>query len=91
MVEAFVQYLLFLLAFLISYALLRKMKIFPTKINAIISLIIGFYFLSVVIFFPEDITRLLAYLVLALFVALILIAVFKAGRETYKTISEKAK
>ena len=75
------SFLLFILSFLVSFALLRKLKILPTRINPIIALIIAFYFLSASVYYSEDLMQILGYSILFLFmafaVALIYSSLFK--------------
>lgn len=91
MFEMAFSFLLFLFSFLISYGLLMKVKIFPKTTNAIISVVIAFYFLSASVFYSENIIQLLAYSFLVLFVALIVISVLKARKEVHKSFSDKSK
>jgi len=59
-----------------SYALLIKIKIFPSMTNMIIAVVIGFYFLSASIFYQENIMQILAYSVLILFVAFVIALIY---------------
>jgi ABC-type microcin C transport system permease subunit YejE len=61
MLETILHFLIFLLAFSLSYALLLKAKIFSGAINLAISLVIGFYSLFVFLSFKE-ISKIFAYL-----------------------------
>jgi hypothetical protein len=76
MINFIFQFLLFLLSFLISYAFLRKLKILPSTTNVIVAFIIALYFLSVVVFNPENIVEIIAYSVLFLFIAFILLLIY---------------
>jgi len=83
------QFLLFLLSFLISFAVLRKLKILPNRINPVIALIIAFYFLSASIYYSEDLIQILAYSVLFIFIAFILALVFISARGEKKEKEKK--
>lgn len=74
------SFLLFLLSFLISFALLRKLKILPNRINPIIAFIIAFYFLSASIYYSDDLIQILGYSVLFIFIAFILALVLISAR-----------
>jgi hypothetical protein len=74
------EFLLFLLSFLISFAILRKLKILPNRINPIVAVIIAFYFLSASIYYSEDLIQILAYSVLFIFIAFILALAFISSR-----------
>jgi len=81
MINTIFQFLLFLLSFLLSFAILKKMKIFPARINPIIALIIAFYFLSASIYYSEDLMQILAYSVLFLFIVFAIGLVILSRRE----------
>jgi uncharacterized protein YybS (DUF2232 family) len=72
------SFLLFLLSFLVSFALLRKLKILPARINPIIALIIAFYFLSASIYYSEDLMQILGYSILFLFIAFTIALVYSS-------------
>lgn len=90
MIETITYFLLFLLSFLISIALLRKLNIFPKGTNVIISVVIAFYFISASIYFSENLFQIIAYSLLILFVIFIVAAIYKGGKPAKKT-SEKSK
>lgn len=89
--ETIFNFLLFLLALLLSYGFLAKLKILPRTSNMIVSLVIAFYFLFIAVTSSQDFTQIFAFSVLILFVAFIIIAAVKGGKETHKRISEKTK
>jgi hypothetical protein len=60
MLEMLLHFLIFLLAFSLSYALLLKAKIFSGAINFVIALVIGFYSLFVFLSFKE-VSKIFAY------------------------------
>lgn len=72
MIEVIFQFLLFILSFLISYGLLKKVKIFHTTINLIISLVIAFYTLFISLYYIQDLIQILAISFLSLFSIFIL-------------------
>ena len=75
MIETIFGVLLFAFSFLISYGLLRKIKIFPSNVNTIVSLVIAFYFIYASLYFKENIIQVFAYSLLFLFVAFVVILV----------------
>jgi len=78
MTDMIFSFLLFLLSFLISFAVLRKLKILPNRINPIIAVIIAFYFLSASIYYSEDLMQILGYSVLFLFVAFAIALIYSS-------------
>jgi hypothetical protein len=77
------SFLLFLLSFLLSYALLRKIKIFPASVNIIIAVVISFYFLFGSIYYSENLMQLIAYSTLALLMAFVIVLIY-LGMKTKK-------
>jgi hypothetical protein len=61
MIETIFQFLFFILSFLISYGFLRKVKIFSSTVNLIISLVIAFYVLFASFYYFENLIQVLAY------------------------------
>ncbi|MEM5853185.1 MAG: hypothetical protein QW228_02290 [Candidatus Aenigmatarchaeota archaeon] len=59
--EFVIQFLLFLLSFLVSYGFLRKVKIFNPSVNLIISLVIAFYVLFASTYYLENAILIIAY------------------------------
>lgn len=89
MAEMIFEFLLFLLSFLISFAVLKKLKILPNRINPLVAVIIAFYFLSASIYYSEDLIQLLAYSVLFIFIAFILALVIISARGEKKKKEKK--
>lgn len=85
MAEPIIQFLLFLLSFLMPYALLRKTRVFPQAVNLIISVAIAFYFLYASIYFYENIIEVLAYSVLALFAVFTVALIWFGMKKEKKT------
>ena len=83
------SFLLFLLSFLISFAVLRKLKILPNRINPVIALIIAFYFLSASVYYSDDLIQILGYSVLFIFIAFILALAFISARGEKKGKEKK--
>jgi hypothetical protein len=87
--EIIFSFLLFLLSFLLPFALLKKLKIFPQSTNTIISVVIAFYFLSASIFYREDLMQILGYSVLFLLIAFILALIFLGLKKEKEEKKEK--
>ncbi|MEM5855683.1 MAG: hypothetical protein QW472_05215 [Candidatus Aenigmatarchaeota archaeon] len=68
MIETIFQFLLFILSFLISYGFLKKIKIFQSGVNLIISLTIAFYVLLTSLYYFENLIQVLAFLFISLFI-----------------------
>ena len=81
MFETLIQIFIFLLGFLVPYALFRKAKLFSPTINATISFLISLYILYVAVEFSTDLTTLVAYLLLGLFVAFAAALVYKGFKK----------
>jgi len=81
MIEAIFSFLLFLFSFLISYAILIKIKIFPRATNIVISLVIAFYFLSASVFYKENLIQILGYSSLFIFFVFILALIYLSLRK----------
>jgi hypothetical protein len=75
MAETIFNFLLFILSFLLSYAFLRKSKIFPNSVNVILGIIIAFYVIFASIYYQEDLMQLVAYSLLFLFGAFVVILI----------------
>lgn len=81
MFEVVLQFLIFILTFLVFYGFLRKTKLFgePRRnvvVNSIISAIIAFYVLSASLVFGQDLMKIVSGLLIVLL--LIFVAAFVA-------------
>lgn len=84
MIETIFQFLLFLLSFLLSYGFLRKVKIFQSSVNLIISFVIAFYVLFVSLYYFENLMQVLAFLFIFLLIAFSLALLYFSRKETKK-------
>jgi len=91
MFETAFSFLLFLFSFLLTYALLLKIKIFSKRTSTIISIIIAFYFLSASVFYSQNLIQIFAYSLLVLFVALIAVAEYQGRKSVQSSFSGKKK
>ena len=73
--EILVEISIFIVTFLISFNLLRKIKIFSDTISSIFSLILSFYFLLAFYSFKEGLFELFGYISIV-FLAFFLAAIF---------------
>ena len=62
MIEIILPFLFFLLAFLLVFGSLNKLKIFHRSLNSIIAAVVAFYTLFAYFFFAETTQKLMAYI-----------------------------
>jgi hypothetical protein len=75
------QFLLFLLSFLISFGFLKKTKIFPKTVNFIISIVIAFYVLFASTYYAEEIIWILSSLFLFIIIIFTLALIYLARKK----------
>ena len=73
----FFQTSVFALSFLVSYALLEKIKVFDRKTNIIISIIISFYMLSMTILYKDKLIEFFGYTSVIFLVMFSFLVVYK--------------
>lgn len=78
MFELTIQLLVFLLSFVVFYALLKKLEIFSVTINAILSFVFSLYVVYFAIKFPANIAKVISFALLILF-ALFVVSLISKG------------
>lgn len=84
MFELTTQLLIFLLSFVVFYALLRKLKMFSITVNAILSFVFSLYVVYLAIEFPTDITKVISYGLLTLFAFFAAMLIWKSFKSVMK-------
>jgi|GEM_PF-3487182 hypothetical protein len=75
------QFLLFLLSFLISFGFLEKTKIFSRTVNIIVSIVIAFYVLFASTYYAEEIILIVGFLFLFILIIFILALIHLARKK----------
>jgi hypothetical protein len=75
------QFLLFLLSFLLFFGFLKKIKVFSNTINLIVSVVIAFYVLFASTYYTEEVIWIVSGLFLFIFIIFIFALIYLARKK----------